>query len=77
MEALLKEDMTLGEKISKDKWPSYYVLKWGLRNLYKINIGPDWRMPYTLEFEGAGIAVVCLDLLPHKKYDRLFGYRTT
>jgi len=27
--------------------------------------------------EGAGIAVVALEILTHKEYDRLFGYRTT
>lgn len=74
---LLKKDVGLGTKIPKDRWPRSYVQRWGLRNLYKCNLGPDWRMTYTLVFDGAGIQVLALEVLSHKQYDRLLGYRTT
>jgi len=74
---LLKKDIGLGVKISKDRWPRSYVKRWGLRNLYKCNLGRDWRMIYTLVFDGAGIGVLALEVLSHKQYDKLFGYGTT
>jgi len=76
-EASLKENRELGVKIPKDLWPKQYVRKWGIRNLFKCDLGPDWRMTYTLVLNGAGIAVLELEVLPHKEYDRRFGYRTT
>jgi len=69
--------MELGRKIPKSKWPKYYMSTWGVTNLYKTNLGPDWRLMYTLAFDGAGVAVICLEVLPHKDYDRQFGYKTT
>jgi len=74
---LLREDREMGVKIPKSRWPRSYVSRWGIRNLYKCNAGPDWRMTYTLIFDGAGIVVQALEVLPHKEYDRLFGYGTS
>ena len=76
-EATLMENRELGDKILRDRWPKRYVSKWGIRNLLKCDLGPDWRMTYTLIFDGSGIAVLELEVLTHKEYDRLFGYRTT
>jgi len=76
----LSEDYGLGGKIPKERWSRharYYVKRWGVRNIYECRLGPDRRLTYTLVSEGAGIAVVALEILTHKEYDRLFGYRTT
>jgi len=66
-----------GAKIFKRLWPRSYIDEWGINNLYKCNLGPDWRLMYTLVAEDRGIAVLELEVLPHKEYDRLLGYRTT
>ena len=50
---------------------------WGINNLYVVMLGPDWRLTYTLVWEGPGITVLCLEIMTHKEYDRRFGYRTT
>jgi len=73
----LKADYGVGDKVSKDRWPRYYKQTWGLNNLYVHNLGPDWRLTYTLVWEGPGITVLCLEILTHKQYDRRFGYGTT
>lgn len=73
----LMADYVSGDKVSKDKWPRYYSTTWGIDNLYVRNLGPDWRLTYSLVSEGVGIAVFCLEILTHKEYDRRFGYRTT
>ena len=74
---LLKENYELGVKLPKQIWPARYVVKWRIRNLYKCDLGRDWRMTYTLLSERGGIAVVALEVLTHKEYDRLFGYETS
>ncbi len=73
----LKADYENGDKVSKDRWPRDYSVNWGIDNLYVRNLGPDWRLTYSLVWEGFGIAVFCLEILTHKEYDRRFGYRTT
>lgn len=76
-EGLLKKNRELGVKIPRRLQPKSYIDKWGINNLYKCDLGPDWRMTYTLLSDGVGIAVVTLEVLTHKKYNKLFGYRTT
>jgi hypothetical protein len=36
----LKADYEGGHKVTKDKWPRYYVVKWRVNNLYVRNLGP-------------------------------------
>lgn len=73
----LKADYEYGEKVTKDKWPRYYLRKWGVTNLYVRRLGRDWRLTYALQADGVGILVFCLEILTHKEYDRRFGYRTS
>ena len=73
----LKADYEMGEKVTKDKWPRYYKVKWGVTNLYVHKLGPDWRLTYALESNGIGISVFCVEILTHKEYDRRFGYSTS
>ena len=73
----IKGHYEVGDKVSKDKWPRYYVTTWGIDNLYVRNLGPDWRLTYSLVWDGVGICAFCLEILTHKEYDRRFGYRTT
>jgi hypothetical protein len=77
LEEELLTDYAKGEKIRKDLWPQYYIRKWGLNNLFKYDLRRGYRLTYTLQFDGAGIAVVLLELLPHDQYDRRFHYRTS
>jgi hypothetical protein len=73
----IKADYEFGDKVAKDKWPRYYKQTWGINNLFVVMLGPDWRLTYTLVWEGPGITAFCLEILTHKEYDRRFGYRTT
>ena len=73
----LKHNYEGGDKVSKDRWPRYYRVRWGVNNLYVRNLGPDWRLTFSLVSEAVGIAVFCLEILTHKEYDRRCGYRTT
>jgi hypothetical protein len=73
----LKADRTAGDHVPKKYWPKDYVKNWRINNLYKKDLGRDWRLTYTLVFDGAGVGVYVLEILAHKEYDRRFGYRTT
>jgi len=72
---VLKENMFAGERIEKKKFPRYYVQKFGINNLYKLNLNSRNRLTYTLVAEESGVAVVVLEILNHKKYEERFGYK--
>jgi len=71
---VLRENMFAGERIEKKKFPKYYVLKYGINNLYKYNLDGGNRLIYTLVADESGVAVVVLEVLSHKEYERRFGY---
>ncbi len=74
---LIKVNPHYGEPIGKNLIPKEYVKKYGVTNLFRVELPMFWRMLYTLtngEFEVEIIAFV-LDLIDHKKYDKKFGYK--
>lgn len=71
---VLKENMFAGERIERRRFPSYYVQKFGVNNLYKFNLDARARLVYTLVAEETGVAVVVLEILDHKRYEERFGY---
>ncbi|MEM2111769.1 MAG: hypothetical protein QXX08_07825 [Candidatus Bathyarchaeia archaeon] len=71
---VLKENMFAGDRIERRKIPKYYVQKYGVNNLYKVNLDSRTRLIYTLVADESGVAVVVLEILDHKKYEERFGY---
>ena len=71
----LKTNMFAGERIEKRKFPKCYVQKYGINNLYKYNLDATNRLIYTLVADESGIAVVILEILSHKEYEKRFGYK--
>jgi hypothetical protein len=72
---VLKENMLAGERVEKKKFPKYYIQKYGVNNLYKYNLDTANRLIYTLLADELGIAVVVLEILSHKEYEKRFGYK--
>jgi hypothetical protein len=72
---VLKENMFAGQLIEKKKFPKFYVQKYGINNLYKYNLDRANRLIYTLIADESGIAVVILEVLSHKEYEKRFGYK--
>jgi hypothetical protein len=70
----LEENMFTGDQIERKKFPKYYVQKYQINNLYKLNLNSRYRLTYTLIGEKSGIAVVVLEVLDHKEYEKRFGY---
>lgn len=71
----LKDNMFVGQKIEKKKFPKYYIQKYQINNLHKLNLGSRTRLTYTLVAEESGVAVIVLEFLSHKKYNKRFGYK--
>ena len=73
---LLKQNYKNGEHISKrnQKAYSYYIKKYGIKNLWKLNVSKDWRIVYTLQGNQVEIISIILESLSHKEYERKFGY---
>jgi hypothetical protein len=72
---ILKENMFAGQLIEKREFPKSYVQKYGITNLYKYNLDKSKRLIYTLAADESGIAVVVLEILNHKEYEKRFGYK--
>jgi len=72
---VLRENMFAGQKIKKKKFPKYYVQKHGINNLCKYNLDAGNRLVYTLVADRSGVAVVVLEILNHKEYEKRFGYK--
>ena len=71
----LREDVLAGEKIEKKKWPKKYVQEYGIHNLFKIDVGREGRLTYTIIAEGRKKIVCVIEFFSsHKSYDRRFGY---
>lgn len=57
--------------------PDEYIKKYGLTNLFRVELPAFWRMIYTLN-EGANqieIVAFVLDIIDHKDYNKKFGYK--
>ncbi|MBI3413044.1 MAG: hypothetical protein HY051_03125 [Candidatus Aenigmarchaeota archaeon] len=66
-----------GKHIPKKLWPTEYVRKYDITNLWKLNLDSYWRALYTLRGGQPEIIAFVLDLMDHKEYDRKFGYKTS
>ena len=73
----LKQDREAGKRIPKRLIPREYVVKYGVTNLWKLNLDRYWRMIYTIVGDQIRLVSVIIEVLNHKRYDRKFGYRTT
>jgi hypothetical protein len=71
---VLKENIFAGQLIEKRKFPRIYVQRYGITNLYKYNLDRSTRLTYTIVGDASGLAVVVLEILNHKEYEKRFGY---
>lgn len=74
---IIKNNIHYGNPIAKELIPSEYKLKYGITNLFRIELPAFWRMFYTL-VNGNNkdeIIIFILDILDHKEYDKKIGYR--
>jgi len=74
---LIKKTPHYGQAIAKNLIPIEYKRDYDLKNLFRVELPHFWRMLYTLmpSDKGIEIAIVVLDIIDHKRYDKLFGYK--
>ena len=63
-----------GAHLQRALIPKAYVEKFGIDNLWKLNLPQGWRLMYSVGKDGVNIVSIILEWLPHKKYERRFGY---
>lgn len=71
----LKENPFAGEQVKKSLMPRYYLNKYGITNLWRINLSDYWRLVYTIQSNEVEIIDFVLNIVDHKKYDKIFGYK--
>jgi hypothetical protein len=73
---LIKSNPHYGDPISKKQIPREYITKYGITNLFRIELPNFWRMLYTLTSETqVEIIAFILNIHSHKTYDKKFRYR--
>ncbi len=74
---LIKANIHYGNPLSKSLIPKEYVDKYGVTNLFRVELPAFWRMLYTLtNNEEVEIIAFVLDIISHPDYDKKFGYRS-
>ena len=71
---ILKENPQFGDAISKDLIPKN-LKKLGIKNLYRAELSNFWRILYTIEGNKVEIFLFILNIVNHKEYNKLFGYK--
>jgi len=73
---LIKANPHYGDPIAKNLIPWEYKAKYGITNLFRVELPSFWRMLYTLTDGETEIEIIAfvLDVIDHKEYDKKFGY---
>ena len=74
---LIKANPHYGDPIAKKLIPDDYKKKYGVTNLFRVELPNYWRMLYTLTNNETQIEIIAfvLDIIDHKNYDKKFGYK--
>lgn len=70
----LKWNYRAGEHVSRDRIPEFYKINYGVENLWKLNLDPNYRLVYTVRGTEIEVMSVILEYLDHKDYNKRFGY---
>jgi len=73
---LIKANIHYGDPIAKKLIPKEYKEKYGVTNLFRVELPQFWRMLYTLTEGETEIEIVAfvLDVCDHKDYNKKFRY---
>ena len=76
---LVKSNPHYGYPISKNILVhTEYPVESGVNNLFRVELPNYWRMLYTLKNDESETNITCvvLDVIDHKEYNKMFGYRS-
>ncbi len=70
----LKEHPDSGDLVERVLWPDEYE-KLGINNLFRIEVGKERRLTYTIRIEGDRLDVDVIEFFStHKEYEKRFHY---
>lgn len=74
---LMKANPHYGNPIAKNLIPKEYTKKYGITNLFRVELPGFWRMLYTLTNNESELEIIAfvLNIMDHKEYNKKFGYR--
>ncbi len=72
---ILKENPQFGIPIPKKQIPAKLIVEYDIKNLYRVELSNYWRMLYTIEGNQVEIFLFVLNIVDHKEYNKLFGYK--
>lgn len=72
---LLKDNPFAGEQVKKRQIPGKYDLNYTINNIWRIDLANRWRLVYTIKGNEIEIINFVMDILDHKQYDKVFGYK--
>jgi len=74
---LIKDNPHYGNPISKNLIPQGYIGKYGITNLFRIELPNFWRMLYTLTEGESKVEIISfiIDIINHDIYNKKFGYK--
>ncbi|HIH38286.1 hypothetical protein J4460_03840 [Candidatus Woesearchaeota archaeon] len=74
IKVVLKDNPQYGDPIAKNLIPKTLRGR-GIQNLYRVELSNYWRMLYTIEGSNIEIFLFVLNIVDHKDYNKLFGYK--
>jgi hypothetical protein len=74
---LIKSNVHYGNPIKKQQIPKEYIKKYGINNLFRVELPNYWRMMYSLVDGETNIEIIAfvLDVIDHNTYNKKFGYK--
>ena len=75
---LIKMNPHYGDPVAKDLIPKEYRIKYGVTNLFHVELSSFWRMLYTLTNDETEVEIIAfvLDIMDHNDYNKKFGYKS-
>ncbi|MDP2908640.1 MAG: hypothetical protein Q8N77_02425 [Nanoarchaeota archaeon] len=70
----VKANPFYGDNIPKKLIPKEYIIKYDIKNLWRVELTHFWRMLYTIKGDQVEIVCFVLDIIDHDKYNKKFGY---
>jgi len=74
---LIKANPHYGDPIPKNLIPKEYTIKYGVTNLFHVELSNFWRMLYTLTNDETEVEIIAfiLDIMNHNAYNKKFSYK--
>ena len=74
VKSILVDNPQFGNPVSRNLIPEEYR-KMGVGNIYRVPLSNYWRALYTIEGDRVEIFVFVLEIVDHKDYNGIMGYK--